>query len=269
MKFCAASMASSIACLLLLSTVLRARFMPSFASASIAADSFFSWAFKALISLTRSLFEWAARPFARMSILRAARVNPAQTTPPASGGFVPISAVPDVLWHRQLGEIRCHQRLIVADAFLLQQHHVLADMLAGVPRRPLHQLMEGLRPVVGVERLGRRGVTVGPPVAEAPANLLTVGDQRIRVGVGRGLLAEHRLDELDTLVGAEERVDDAEQMEGQGAIAAWAPRHMSSETVIGHQRDELQGGAHEFVDACGELLGRELRPAILVEAEEV
>src|SRR5689334_245543 len=107
MKFWAASMTLSIACLLLLSTASSARFAPSLASASIAVDSFLSCAFRALISLTKSLLVEAVRPLARMvfSGLRKGDLHPQRTPAPEVSGlrrkYPADSAVPDVLRHRQ------------------------------------------------------------------------------------------------------------------------------------------------------------------------
>ena len=58
-------------------------------------------------------------------------------------------------------------------------------------------------------------------------------------------------------------------MESERAIAARPAGHVGVEPVVGHQRDELECRGHELVDAPGQLGGRELRAAVLVQAEEV
>src|SRR5256885_8378136 len=116
----AASIAPSMASLLRVSMAAVVRLTPSLASASSAADSFFSCALSALTSLTRSLC-WEV-PLVRMifppfqgSFQRSKRRCP----PKVSSAL----AVPDVLRHRQLGEILGQQRPVMADALFLQQHH--------------------------------------------------------------------------------------------------------------------------------------------------
>ena len=64
-------------------------------------------------------------------------------------------------------------------------------------------------------------------------------------------------------------IDDAEQVEGQRAVAARPAGDVGSEPVVGHQREELDRRGHELVDAGMQLVDRELRAAILVQADEV
>ena len=60
-----------------------------------------------------------------------------------------------------------------------------------------------------------------------------------------------------------------EQVEGQGAIAAWPAGHMGVEAVLRHQRQELERRAEKLVEPCIELVGRQFRPGLLHQAEEV
>jgi hypothetical protein len=142
-------------------------------------------------------------------------------------------------------------------------------MLAGVPGRPFHELVQALWAVVGLQGLRRRRIAGLPPGPEAVPHLSAVGDQGSGAGIGGGFLAEHGLDQGDVLVGIEEGVDDAEQMEGERAIAARPSRDMNVEPVGRHQRDELKGCIHELGDAGRQLVGRKLRPGLLAEAEEL
>ena len=112
-------------------------------------------------------------------------------------------------------------------------------------------------------------VVLVPPVEIAPADLLAVFDQDVGAGVGRGFLSEHRLHQGRALIGADEGIDHAEQVKGQRPVAARPSRYVNPELLVRHQRDQLDRGVHELRDALMQLFDRELRAAILLQADEV
>ncbi len=136
----------------------------------------------------------------------------------------------------------------MGNPFPLQQHHPLADMLSGMPRGALQQLVQALVAVIGREQAGRVRVAVGPPVAETRLNAGTVGGDLRHAGIGRRLLAECPLHEGRPLLGVEESGDHPEEMEGEGAVAARAAGHVNVKFIVRHQRQECDGCGHEPVE---------------------
>ena len=144
-------------------------------------------------------------------------------------------------------------------------------MLADMPGGALQDLMQALRPVIGLDGFAAGFVGLAlPPRCDPLAHAPPVGGKRRGRGhvlgprdFGRQPLAE------DLAAGDfEKRLRDPEHVMRQDAVLSRPVRHLDIEPVIGHQRDDLQGRADKPVEALDQLCRRQDRPGLLVELQE-
>ncbi len=67
----------------------------------------------------------------------------------AHGTTIGWSVVPDLLRHRQIGEILVAERPLEGDPGHVEQHHPLPGVLRDMPGRAFEHLVQLLRPVIG------------------------------------------------------------------------------------------------------------------------
>ncbi len=175
-----------------------------------------------------------------------------------------LLVVPHLFRHWQALPHPGAQRVLGANADeVLEDHHHLPDVLAGVPRRPLQELVLGLLTVVGLGLLVPLGIgaLLTPPRIEAALHVSPISqDVGLAVLPLRRISVVSAVDERNALhLVLQPRIDDVERVPGEVREAARPSRYLALHLLHGHLPEKALLGGEDDVDAPRQFLRRQHR----------